>query len=321
MARVLMLSTSPEDDGRFTRTDYERLERAAREDRFGVHSLTEDPHEAELILFVGYAEQGAADIRRHPYLRAHREKAFVFDSGDAPLPLVPGVYVCGDRRWSSPQRVRGGFYLRTFDNETIQCEPLPDDALLFSFVGRVSSHPVRLAIVELRHPRALVRDVDAGQSDDVSRATSYFDVIRKSKFVLCPRGIGTSTWRLFETLKAGRVPVIVSDDWIPPIGPDWASCSLRVAEGDVASIPAILEQHEARFESMARAAREVWLEWGGLDVAFHRIVEWCLDIQRTRTRSESLLRFGVYPHLLRPFYFRHVVLGGIKRAAVRAFRR
>ena len=30
----------------------------------------------------------------------------------------------------------------------------------------------------------------------------------RSKFFLCPRGTGTSSIRLYETLSAGRVPVI-----------------------------------------------------------------------------------------------------------------
>ncbi len=38
-----------------------------------------------------------------------------------------------------------------------------------------------------------------------------------------PRGIGASSVRIFEAMRAGRAPVIISDDWIvPPVG-DWGS--------------------------------------------------------------------------------------------------
>ena len=39
----------------------------------------------------------------------------------------------------------------------------------------------------------------------------------------------------------GRVPVIVSDQWVPPDGPDWESFSMRVKEREVDTIPAMLE--------------------------------------------------------------------------------
>ena len=35
-------------------------------------------------------------------------------------------------------------------------------------------------------------------------------MLRQSKFVICPRGVGTSSIRLFECLRAGRVPIIVA---------------------------------------------------------------------------------------------------------------
>jgi hypothetical protein len=58
-----------------------------------------------------------------------------------------------------------------------------------------------------------------------------------SKFVLCPRGYACSRWRLFETMMAGRVPVIISDQWVPPEGPAWERFSVRVSQKHVAQPP------------------------------------------------------------------------------------
>ena len=69
----------------------------------------------------------------------------------------------------------------------------------------------------------------------------YVGSIKDSAFVLCPRGGGTSTFRLFETMMLGRVPVILSDQWVPRVGPDWESFSLRVMERDVSKVPRLLE--------------------------------------------------------------------------------
>jgi len=313
MAKVLLLTTAAKDDPRFTYSDFERLTRAAAADAFRVHELTGDPGAADVILFVGYAEGGAADVRRHPFFRKWREKAFVFDSGDVPLPLVPGVYVCTDRSWYSRQRTRGGFYLRTFDQDAPEPDLLPDDHVLFSFMGKVANAPVRRAILALRHDRSIVREVDSGQTEGGALGEAYEESIRKSAFVLCPRGLGTSTWRLFETMKAGRAPVILSDAWVPPEGPEWPRFSLRIRESDAARLPELLAAREAEAAEMGKAAREAWEAWGSREVAFHRVVEWCLDIVRSRRAPERLLCYAVYPHLLRPYFLRHIVAGGLWR--------
>ena len=46
-------------------------------------------------------------------------------------------------------------------------------------------------------------------------------------------------------MRMGRVPVILSDDWVEPIGPSWEKFSIRIRERDVDRIPAPLEKREA----------------------------------------------------------------------------
>ena len=138
--------------------------------------------------------------------------------------------------------------------------------LLFSYLGRLG-HPVREAIVQLRHPRALIEDTSrlsffGAATEEVSaQKRRYADVLRRSKFVLCPVGSGASSFRLFETMAAGSVPVIVSDSWVPPLGPKWEDFSVIVPERKLRDIPAILEIRERDFTSMAKAARAAWEEW------------------------------------------------------------
>lgn len=55
-------------------------------------------------------------------------------------------------------------------------------------------------------------------------ADKYIKLIHDSRFVLCPRGGGPSSRRLYETMAAGRVPVVISPRWIPPFqhAIDWS---------------------------------------------------------------------------------------------------
>jgi hypothetical protein len=148
----------------------------------------------------------------------------------------------------------------------------------------------------------------------------FSDVTSRSKFVLCPRGASPSTYRLFETMEAARVPVIVSDAFTPPEGPDWATFSLRVAEAETQSIPALLRRHEAAAVEMGARARSAWEHWFAPAVTFHRITEACEGImtRRAPTRGAAGLRLRYLRKFLTPFHLKMVYRHG--RGKVRAFR-
>ena len=157
-----MLTTAPAQHPLrpFCRQDFRRLQLAAGRDAHGVHHLTDDPGDADLILFVGAAEPDYVDVRHHAYVRNHREKCFLFDSGDRIIPYLPGVYACVEARQYNPRRVRSGFYLRVFENDWVQFSALRHDArYLFSFLGSSATARLRRHVLSLRHPRGLVREV------------------------------------------------------------------------------------------------------------------------------------------------------------------
>ena len=135
----------------------------------------------------------------------------------------------------------------------------------------------------------------------------YAEICRASKFILSPRGMGVSSVRLFDAIRMGRVPVIVSDQWVPPEGPRWEQFSLRVAEKDIGQIPSLLERHESAAVGMGLAARKEWEAWFSPAVCFHHVVEACLDIKRTREIPERFARFIPFFQYLRPLHFRHLL--------------
>ena len=152
---------------------------------------------------------------------------------------------------------------------------------LFSFMG-MRSHPVRGPILALRHHRSIVEDTSGfnfcDRSDPVAydrQKARYLSTMTRSKFVLCPRGAGTASIRLFETLAAGRVPVIVSDAWVPPEGPPWDKFCLRISEREAKSIPARLEAAEVHYPEMAALSHQVHELWFSKPVIFHRMISKC----------------------------------------------
>jgi len=174
----------------------------------------------------------------------------------------------------------------------------------------------------LKHADCLVADVDSPRDGIYShqnpdRVRHYVDVMAKSKFVLCPRGVGTSSWRLFEAMKMGRAPVIISDQWVPPSGPDWSTFSIRVCERDVARIPQILEERAEHAAAMGLAARSQWEQWFSEATCFHSIAGWCGEISASRRVPAALFRLAARAQMLRPCHFRRWASKTVKGALLR----
>lgn len=330
MARVVLLSATPAEEETDTNlAALHDLQKCANLDRFGVHEVISDPAAADLIIFAELYGAGEyfERLRRHPLLREYREKSFLFCANPFVIPFLPGVYTGVEKRWSS-FRIRSGFYLgRTRNEFTTFSPPAHDLPYLFSFMGAIPNAPIRRQLATLTHPRSFFQDTSKefnklldGKMDRRERLDydrRYAELTKASKFVLCPRGLSVSSIRLFETMRMGRVPVILSDDWVPPSGPRWESFSIRIKESDFARIPRLLEQREAESVTMGHLARKEWEEWFSDEVAFHRVVESCLDIARERRIPETLARWPVYLQYLRSFHLRRV-LGAQYRALRRA---
>jgi hypothetical protein len=320
MAQVFLHSTTPADDQTsFNLEPLLDLQHCAEMDQFHIHSRTDNPEAADLIIFAEFYGAGwdFERVRAHSLVRRHREKCFLFCANPLVIPFLPGVYSGVEKQWASA-RTRPGFYLgRSRNPFTSYTPPEEDLPYLFSFMGSIRNAAVRPKLERLRHPRSFFQDTaddfDRIQVGKMSRRERldydrrYAELTKVSKFVLCPRGMSPSSIRLFETMRMGRVPVILSDAWVPPIGPSWDHFSIRVRERDFASIPEKLEEREAEAVEMGERARKEWERWFADEVLFHRLVELCLDIRNNRKIPESLGRWSAFLQYLEPFHFRRLV--------------
>jgi hypothetical protein len=267
------------------------------------HTLAGSPADADLVLFTDCHlvphDPGLRAIRSHPLLREFPERSLVYDERDLPWPAWPGVYVSMPRRQLRPEFQEPWAYHSIPVAPPVEMDTSrpPEPELLFSFVGSLS-HRVRRDVVALGGDRAEIEDVgrftfyDLDDPSFVQRRARYQEILLRSKFVLCPRGKGTSSIRLYETLAAGRVPVIIADDWVEPNGPEWASCSLRWPESAVAKLPEALAAREADFNAMSNAALQTYAEWFSPSRSFERIVDACGRLLERRA-PERFPRRGV----------------------------
>lgn len=288
------------------------LKHAAEQDKFGQHTLTDDPSEADVILFGEMSTPGNffEKIRAHPVYRRFAEKCIVFDSADFFFPVLRGIYASLSRDQYCLGGMRTGFYLYLIENAFINFRPCTgDEPYLASFVGSTIAHPVREKLFEIQRDDFCLRDTSAYSSrithdaHPAERArfwAEYADAIANAKFSLCPRGRGTSSIRLFESMKMGRACVILADDWQPNQGIQWDEFSITIPERDVLRIPEILDRHAHRAAEMGVRARQIWEENFSERVRFHRIVELCLDIRNEGENSRFSRRLRVLRHTTDP---------------------
>jgi hypothetical protein len=289
----ILLTTAYEPDRAL-----EAMRSAAAIDRIGRHMLTNDPEDADLILFVENAHYRDdfyyRSLRRHPLLRAFREKAFMYNETDRPWCVVPGLYCSMPRRSFDASRQRAFCYAYSVNGHVAEYATAGRRDLLFSFLG-APTHAVRRRLYELADPEGVVEDTshfslwrELAPDDEERHRRRYASILARSKFVVCPRGVGTSTYRLFEALEAGRAPVLLADQWVAPEGPDWSSFLLRIPEERVADLPEILRDHESEAAERGAGARRAWDEWFAPDVRFHTAVEACSSILAGRRRPEHI---------------------------------
>ena len=238
----------------------------ANNDAVGRHELCEDPEEADVILFV---ESGQFDdylyktLLQHPYVTSYPHKVFMYNEVDRPWLTLPGLYTCMPAgRYDSSRQVAFP-YLVTPNRFVPQIHrwQLKRDRL-FSYVGS-TSHPLRKRVAALEHEKAEVCDTSefniwhSTAEERNSQGLVFAEAIARSQFVLCPRGVGTSSYRPFESMQAARAPVIIADDWVAPPHVNW-DFAVFVSESDVEGIPELLKSIEHESLDRGNAAREAW---------------------------------------------------------------
>ncbi len=101
-----------------------------------------------------------------------------------------------------------------------------------------------------------------------------------SDYILCTRGSGNFSYRLYETLSCGRIPVFVNTDCILPFEQwiDWKRYCVWVEEDELPYLgERIREFHDRltsqQFHDLQIACRNLWIEWlspQGFFANFHR---------------------------------------------------
>ena len=198
-------------------------------------------------------------------------QTFTWDFADRPTGRYSGFYCSLPTRLFDSLRHTAMSYPVVY-TEMMDEFPRHEATIDFSFLGAMTagvrvrmvehfcqSESLHNAIVRASERRPWVFSDEARAQKSIrSEKIAFASLLRRSKFVLCPRGYGTGSFRMFEAMQAGRVPVIISDAYVRPAGIDWESCSLTIPEGRIAEIPALIQSRMDDWDILATNARKVW---------------------------------------------------------------
>jgi len=141
----------------------------------------------------------------------------VFSAGSArgvPIPLIPS------------------HYLEAYDHL--------QKAYDLTFIGNVANHPLR---------KQLVEETGCWKMDGFL-PQDYYRALSQSEFTLCPRGYGVASFRLYEALHCGAVPIYVSDvHWLPASRTiEWDKIAILVKPEEIGDIRSMMKSHVQDWE-------------------------------------------------------------------------
>jgi hypothetical protein len=197
--------------------------------------FSDDPSSADRIIFIDIHQAHHLDVRQtiaqHQLYKDNSDKIFVWNEQDRPLFNVRGFYV------NVPNVLKA--------DRTIAAIPylfVPADSLFhgtnFSRNGRTvtcsyrgtNTHKCRKVLTAIKHQNYSL--VDSTKSNSVTK-TEYLTELDHSLHAICPRGHGLTSFRLYEAMARGSLPVIIADGWLPPKGIAWEKVCTFVKESDI----------------------------------------------------------------------------------------
>ena len=245
---------------------------------------TDDPDFADIIIFVESHPQFDPYFRKvigHAIFKKYRHKCVLYRDSDLSITPLPTISPSIESWQYYPKHKRTFHYIARYtENKTLDQSRINynvDRDYLYSYMGS-TTHEARKKILTIKHPAcAFIKDTtgmkawELNAADKVIYERSYLEVINKSSFILAPRGIGPCTYRLFESMQLGRVPVIISDAWVNIPNIDWDKFTIRIPESQIQFIPEILSERKNEAVEMGRLARKYWEEYFSPEVSLYHI--------------------------------------------------
>jgi len=148
---------------------------------------------------------------------------------------------------------------------------------LASFVGS-TTHNVRNKMIEYVKDKDDIYLSTKGwdQNIHIDQFIDFINSSLESKFVLCPRGYGASSFRLYEAMQLGVVPVYISDRfWLPFTHElNWNEFCVLITEHHIENLYEILESiDDETYQKMQNKIKEVYSNYFTMEGMCSKILQ------------------------------------------------
>ncbi|MDX2194776.1 MAG: exostosin family protein [Cytophagales bacterium] len=232
--------------------------------------LVKDENEADIFLFNTHftSRDEYYLITTHHFYKKYFHKCMLWCDKDVPYPILPGIYT------AMPRVPMHHLFFRTVPylsdtNPVISAnnEILPK--YMACFQGSMSAN-VRKNIMKQKYSDSILRISTTPYWGDFIFGKGFADTgsdylsqyaanMLNAKFILCPKGNGTASYRFFETLQAGRVPVLISDSYVlPAIDENWDDIIITIAENNIRNLEKILLTYENEWQERGKKGKFIY---------------------------------------------------------------
>ena len=171
--------------------------------------------------------------------------------------------------------------------EVENCHPIPLIASGFkvvedlqkmvfcSFVGS-TTNPIRNHCLSTLHdkPGYVIKAFHWQPNVTEDQTALFYNLTSQSRFTLCPRGYGATSYRLYEAMQLGSIPVYVSDKHLLPWSDElnWEEFCVIIKPQDIHRIDSILKSYtETQVREMQQKIKEVYFPFFTIPATYQNI--------------------------------------------------
>lgn len=165
------------------------------------------------------------------------------------------------------------------------CSPIPSEDiekyssnkkdLLYSFIGSITHYTRSKMLKDLYNkPNSIIEISKWSINVYRNRYERYLQIALRSKFLLCPRGYGLNSFRLYESFQLGCVPVIITNQRFLPWEDelDWNNFAIIVNDSN--NLENQLQNiTEEKYQKMLSIGKKVYENYFTLDALCKNIIK------------------------------------------------
>ncbi|RYZ30140.1 MAG: hypothetical protein EOO10_03875 [Chitinophagaceae bacterium] len=200
------------------------------------------------------------DLLADRFVDNYIDKIFTISDDDSATGVFRGLYASIPQRRFDRRFHRSVPYIRYANDYVFKNQQEVVPKYLAGWYGNTKSNAIRKQLVAKwqSDPSFAVKHTHSWYNHKDEEQKAYVALILNSKFSLCPAGWAPPSPRIYESMALGRCPVIISDGFVRPQGPDWDDFALFYPESSVSKIDDFLKRQESQFQQLGKKAKENW---------------------------------------------------------------